>query len=273
MKDNLKRFYGQSAFWDRDYSKNPAEKERIDEVIKIIPPDTRSVLDVGCGNGFFVNTLVNTFSNRFDSVIALDPSEEALKYVEAEKLDGSIANLPFEDESFDLLTSLEVLEHLPQEDFKRGIFELQRVSKKYILITVPNGEDLASSWVICPKCYCRFNPNFHVRSFDKDILASLFENFKPIEVKEIGPVVKTPLCNRPLLTLYRSWKKSILPETAMCPQCGYQHKGRFKNLNNNKNCSHFSSRVSYLFKALVKLILPTRKRTRWLLALYEKADS
>lgn len=94
---------------------------------------------------------------------------------------------PFKNESFDLVTSLEVLEHLPQEDFKRGISELQRVSKKYILITVPNEGDLERSLVMCPKCYCWFNPYFHMRSFNKKSLQNLFEKFNPIKIKEIGP--------------------------------------------------------------------------------------
>lgn len=271
MGDYGKKYYEQSAFWDKNYLEIPEEKERIEETIKVIPPDTHSVLDVGCGNGCFVNTLVSIFPNRFDRVIGLDLSDEALKHVKTEKLNGNITDLLFEDESFDLVTSLEVLEHLPQEDFKRGVSELQRVSKKYVIITVPNNENLADSLVRCPKCYCWFSAWSHMRSFNKDTFQSLFENFKLIEAKEIGRVERLAF-NRMLLILYRFFRKPVPPETAICPQCGYQNNGKSKNLKNNKNSIDFRSSILSLFKRLFKIILPGKKRRRWLLALYKKAD-
>lgn len=271
MGDYRKKYYEQSAFWDKSCLEIPIEKERIEETIKAIPPDTHSVLDVGCGDGCFVNTLVSIFPNRFNRVIGLDCSDEALKHVKTEKLNGDIADLPFEDESFDLVTSLEVLEHLPQEDFKKGISELQRVSEKYILISVPNNENLTDSLVRCPKCYCWFNVEYHMRSFNKNTLHSLFGNFKLTEAKEIGPVERLAF-NSALLKLYKFFRKRLPPETAVCPQCGYQNKGKSKNLKNNKNSIESRSLILSLFKRLVKLILPREKRSRWLLALYAKLD-
>lgn len=275
MEDSKKKYFEQSALWDKDYLHIPKERERIEEVIKRIPSETNSVLDVGCGRGVFVNTLVKSFPDRFDRVVALDPSEEALQYVNVAKTKGTIACLPFEDESFDLVTSLEVLEHLPCEDYKKGISELQRVSKKNIVITIPNGQELASSLVMCPKCYCRFSPIFHMRRFDQNSLQTLFEDFKLIEAKEIGPTVEERSYNPLLLALYRSWrsvKKSPLPEIAICPQCGYQHKKEFKPLKNNPGPSRFFCLAVSLFNLLIKPISPIKKKKAWLLALYERVD-
>ena len=272
MEHFKKQYYEQPVFWNKDHSEIPAERERIEEVMKTVPPDVHSILDVGCGNGFFVNSLVNTFPDRFDRVTGLDYAEEPLKYVKTEKLKGSIAKLPFEDRSFDLVTSLEVLEHLPQEEFKTGIYELQRVSKKYIIITVPNDQDLAISLVMCPECYCWFNPYFHMRSFDKNILHTLFDNFKLIEAKEIGPEVEKRSYNPLLLALHRSYRKSVLPETAICPQCGYKHKSGVIDLKDNKNSTNRSSPILLLLKPLVHLVTLTKKMRTWLLGLYEKAD-
>jgi len=260
-----KEYYEQSDFWNRDYLKIPAEKERIKEIIDTIPSDVRSILDVGCGNGAFVNTLSNGFPNRFDKIVGLDSSKEALKHVKTEKFNGSIGNLPFRDKNFDLVTCLEVLEHLPQKDFEKGILELQRVSKKYIIITVPNEEDLEHSLVMCPKCYCWFNPYFHIRSFNKNIVHNLFASFKSIKIKEIGPMSEYRSYNRLLLTFYRTWSKSLPPETAICPQCGYQYRENSKSLRNK-------SSYSSLFKLLIKLISPIKRKKIWLLVLYEKAN-
>jgi len=296
MRDYRKEYYEQAVFWNYDYLKIPVERERIQEIINVIPSDVQSVLDAGCGNGAFGNVLIDAFPNRFNRVMGLDASKEALKYVKTEKINGTITNLPFEDKSFDLVICLEVLEHLPQADFKKGILEFQRVSKKYIIITVPNSQDLESSLVICPKCHCRFNPNFHMRSFNENSLHNLFRDFKPVEIKEIGPVKYhyVPL----LLKFYWAWRKPLPPKTAICPQCGYysastgisnsqemgktnnfvltfrgtthyQHKQELQKAEGRGNSGHILSKILLLAKYLARLFFPSKKR-RWLLALYEK---
>lgn len=268
MADRKKKHYEHPDLWSTNYLEIPRERERIEETINAIPPDTHTVLDVGCGNGCFVNTLAR-LSGRFTRVIGLDSSEEALKYVQTEKVKGSIVNLPFDDASFDLVTSLEVLEHLPETDFKSGVYELQRVSNKYIIITVPNNQDLASSLVRCPNCYCWFNPSFHVRSFHEGTLHRLFKGFNAIQIKEIGPVTRS--YNGVLSAFYCFCRRRVPPEGSVCPQCGYQHKQTCKNLVNKRSLAHFLSSILCLLNRLVKVILPARKRRVWLLGLYKKA--
>ena len=270
MSDFLKKYYEQSVFWDDNYLENPAEKERVEQIVEIIPSDVNEIFDVGCGNGCFINTLVSSFSNRFNRVIGLDSSDMALKYVKSEKIKGSITNLPFEDESFDLVTSLEVLEHLPQEDFKQGISELHRVSKKYIIITVPNNENLETSLVMCPLCYCRFNAHYHVRSFNEDDLNKLFTGFRAVRITEIGPIIKNRSYNHKLLAIYHIWRKPFPPESSICPQCGYKHTGFIKSSKNTKVSNRFLSSILPLFIPVANLFSPIKMKKRWLLALYEK---
>ncbi len=267
-----KKYYEQPVLWDSNFPKRPEEKERIFEIIKIIPSDTKSILDVGCGNGFFVNTLSNTFSNRFNRVIGLDPSKEALKYVKTEKTCGTITELPFENESFDLVTSLEVLEHLPHEDYNRGISELKRVSRKHIIITVPNNQDLKTSLVMCPQCFCWFNPDYHTRNFNQEYLEKLFIGFKPVEIKEIGPLIKYRSYNHFMLAYYFVWKKPVPPTHSICPQCGYQRKVRQNNGKTDKKTPNSSKLILYTVKPFANLFFPLKKKKRWLLVLYGKSD-
>lgn len=49
---------------------------------------------------------------------------------------GDIYNLPYKDNSFDLVLSAEVLEHLENPD--EALDELKRVSKKYVILSVPD---------------------------------------------------------------------------------------------------------------------------------------
>lgn len=268
MKDYKKEYYEQSVLWDKNYLEDPAENQRIQEIIEIVPPDVHSVLDVGCGNGVLVNTLTSAFPGRFDRVTGLDSSEEALKYVESEKFHGSITNLPFGKQSFDLVTCLEVLEHLPYADFEKGVLELQRVSKKYVIITVPDRENLEYSSVICPVCHCWFNSYFHMRSLNETMLRNLFDNFDLLKLKEVGPVTAFLPQNQIFSALYRIIKRPLHSSHYICPQCGYQNK-EGPNSNNPRGKRNISVGFSFSTRRLIKVLWPLKRRA-WFLALYKK---
>ncbi|XOB65739.1 methyltransferase domain-containing protein [Deferribacteres bacterium DY0037] len=209
-------YYEQKGLWDRDLT--PQETERLDLVKKIIPEDVVTVLDVGCGNGSLTNGL-----EGYD-ITGLDKSVEALKYYKHKKQHGSIDELPFTDNSFDLIICSDVLEHLDNSIFNHAIRELKRVSKKYILIISPNEEDLAANFVKCHACNHIFNVNLHERSLGFEDLIGLFgSDFVNLVYTYFGdkwanePEVKYKL-KRAFNKGYKSW------EHAVCPRCGTKQK-------------------------------------------------
>lgn len=257
-------YYNQKELWEKDLLNIPAEQERIHSVIRLIPPDVQTILDVGCGNGAFLNSLPDRYQ-----AVGLDFSQEALKHVQGKAVHGDIAALPFESASFDLVTCLEVLEHLPYHTYKKATVEPQRVSKKYIIISVPNDEDLDYHLVICPICRCWYNPNRHVRSFNPEKLRLLFENFMLLEVKEIGPLEPRRRYNRFLYAAYRLWRNTSPPSTAVCPQCGYQPTTHEPSATAVESCNLVPYTLN-LLKSLARTIWRQRYAHRWLLALYAR---
>lgn len=98
-----------------------------------------SILDVGCGEGFTLNRLrENKIGSSWEGIEYSDIAIELGKktYPETKITKGSIYELPYKDNSFDLVLSTEVLEHL--EDPQKGLKELIRVSKRYVMVSVPN---------------------------------------------------------------------------------------------------------------------------------------
>ena len=84
-----------------------------------------SILDVGCGTGANLEML-----SQFGESEGVDVSDDALEFCRAKGLKvhkGLAEKLPFEDESFDVVTALDVVEHL--DDDVAGLKEMHRVLK------------------------------------------------------------------------------------------------------------------------------------------------
>ncbi|MBK8020932.1 MAG: class I SAM-dependent methyltransferase [Chloroflexi bacterium] len=100
------------------------------------------VLDVGFGLGYGMNIL----AIKAGEIYGVDIDQQVLDYCEATLLgrnprvkrlalfDGY--KLDFADEEFDVLTCVDVLEHV--EDYHRFLDELLRVSRKGVFISTPN---------------------------------------------------------------------------------------------------------------------------------------
>ena len=82
------------------------------------------ILDVGCGTGANLEML-----SEFGVAEGVDVSQEALSFCQARGLEkvklGAAEALPYEDNSFDLTTGLDVVEHL--DDDLAGLKEMRRV--------------------------------------------------------------------------------------------------------------------------------------------------
>jgi 2-polyprenyl-3-methyl-5-hydroxy-6-metoxy-1,4-benzoquinol methylase len=99
----------------------------------------KRILDAGCGEGFVVSYLLQ--GNDGLTITGIDCSLEAIEMarqmVPGGLFDvGDLREMPYGDDSFDLVMCLEVLEHLP--DPHKGLRELRRVASAHCLVSVPH---------------------------------------------------------------------------------------------------------------------------------------
>jgi ubiquinone/menaquinone biosynthesis C-methylase UbiE len=95
----------------------------------------RSILDAGCGEGEILSRLQGT--QAFGVDIDLERVGLARDRISGEGLGvADIQRMPFPSESFELVLMLEVLEHVG--DPQAALAEAARVSKRYLLASVPN---------------------------------------------------------------------------------------------------------------------------------------
>lgn len=121
------------------------------------------ILDVGCGSGYTASSL-----REYGQVWGIDFSEHSLKFCKENRISnicqGDACSLPFKDESFDLITVLDLLEHLKED--KKGLDEIYRCLKSggIAIISVPAFMFLWSSFDI---------PSMHYRRYSRIELKSL----------------------------------------------------------------------------------------------------
>lgn len=148
----------------------------------------KKVLDLWCNTGYGTRILKSSGAD----VVGLDISPEAIAIarrkhgpagIEFHCTDGS--SLPFADQTFDLVTSFQVIEHLV--DCGRFLTEIIRVIRPggKVILTTPNG-----SLRLHPGTK-PWNP-FHVREFSADELQVLLRKFFP-KVEMLGLFAVKPL--------------------------------------------------------------------------------
>lgn len=98
-------------------------------------PSGPILLDVGCGR-----IGVAAFLNGAKVVgVDVEPPLESVENFTFQQ--GTITDLPFPDKSFQVVSCIDVLEHLPLEARDCAIDELVRVASRAVLVACPHGEN------------------------------------------------------------------------------------------------------------------------------------
>ena len=109
---------------------------KVESVVAPLAP--ASVLDAGCGEGETLERLGGLLTGTVTGVdLNPDSVEFAARRIPSGTFQvGDLTDLPFEDDSFDLVLCLEVLEHIP--DPAPALAELSRVCRRDIVLSVPS---------------------------------------------------------------------------------------------------------------------------------------
>ena len=146
--------------------KRTARLPRVQRVLGILKNlDPTSLLDIGSGRGVFLWPLLDSFPNLAVSAIDRDPGRVAtlltVRKGGLDRLSAEVADatrMPFANAAFDVVTFLEVLEHI--SDAPQALAEAVRVATRYVSLSVPSKPDA--------------NPE-HIHLFDEAAIRDMFE--------------------------------------------------------------------------------------------------
>ena len=159
-------------FWNLKLSsKNTDEnghmaRDRIDVVYQEVKGHKGEFLDVGFGNGELEQKLQGTSLKLQGIDISPYAAKKASGNLNGKFLLGDILHLPFPNNKFDIVVSLEVLEHIPPFRTFRALKELWRVLKVegLAIVSVPLNEGLKTM------IERGENPNAHVRVYTPTLI-------------------------------------------------------------------------------------------------------
>lgn len=182
----------QSRNYKKYNSNNPLMGIVIDNFIKnlkeTVAPlqNINNVIDIGCGEGFIINCL------DYPKITGVDISRNALKIAkeknpECDFCSGSICEISFKENSFDLVIATEVLEHLEKPDL--ALQEIRRITKSYCILSVPNEPYFRATNFFRGKNLTRFgNDPEHVQNWSSGKFVSLLRTyFDVLEVRKPFP--------------------------------------------------------------------------------------
>jgi SAM-dependent methyltransferase len=263
----------EKSYWEDERLWNPkarvnSQEDRVAFASSMIPKDVKTIVDLGCGNGLFLNSLKNRSDNNYDRLLGLERSRTALNYVETDRIQADVISVAIRDETFDLVAIMEVIEHLSVGDFAHTLVEIARISKKYVLVSVPYMEKIKGHFIECKKCKTRFHRNFHKQSFDTDTVKSLFNKlgFRNIEIRFFGK--KGELVGLSwVYSIYKQFNPPPLQIPLPCPVCG------FVNGKGAQMDEKLEKHAYIYFQGIYNLLSrfwPKQYRYVWVLALYER---
>lgn len=180
-KSYYERYWAKSlGAYDKGVAQLPPDWQQgdLDRILSFCQNEIQgSVLDAGCGDGFFTNKLAEQVGAQ--EVMGIDISDKAVelareKYPELQFRQGELNLIPLENNSYDFISMVEVIEHLVDVD---GVLEeISRVLKPGGLFLITTTDFNWLKCVLIAAFYFEryFYPtNPHVRFFTKNTLSQV----------------------------------------------------------------------------------------------------
>ena len=131
LEKNIRNFFDK-FFW-RQHPETALRYLPVVNILKKLKIEEAKILEVGSGS----LGITPYFKRKIDG---LDVDFSGPQTDLVNKIKGAADKIPFRKNSYDVVISVDVLEHLPTERREKAITEMIRVAKKLAIIVVPAGE-------------------------------------------------------------------------------------------------------------------------------------
>lgn len=180
---HLKKYYEDDVLRERFWG-TPRERMLVEQIMRAIPTGIKSLVDIGCGDGYLLNII--RASRPHLNLYGLDFSHGRLIGIatgnnQVTLAEGTAEAIPIKNNSFDCVVCSEVLEHV--SDYRAAFGELIRISRRYLIITVPNEQ--APLKIFCPRCGFEHFFDGHMHTFSQNSIKDIAMNYPQLCLRKI----------------------------------------------------------------------------------------
>lgn len=147
VRARMRRFYRDATEYEAQVAAHDERyfRKYVGTMLRFLPTEAAAVLELGAGSGAALAGFVRARSPA--RVVGLELSPAGLEAIYERgaphaAVGGDALELPFADQSFDVVTCFQVIEHLPS--VRRALDEALRVLRRpgYLVVGVPNHASL-----------------------------------------------------------------------------------------------------------------------------------
>jgi SAM-dependent methyltransferase len=140
------------------------------ELIRKYKRNIHSLLDVGCSSGIFLNKI----NSQIKRIKGIELSQKAVERARGKGLNVELKNIFDENEKFDVITLIEVIEHF--KDINLLIKKLYDLLNSYGMIYFQTGNSSSLEFWLKGKKWQYFDPPSHCSYFGKKSITILLKN-------------------------------------------------------------------------------------------------
>ena len=196
LKEQIKFFFNK-YYW-RQHPDAALRYLPVVSVIKALKLEESKILEIGSGSLGIIPYLKRPIDG-----LDIDFSGPKTKLLN--KIRGSTLDLPFKKNSYDIVLSVDVIEHLPKEKREQSVLECLRVAKKLAIIVVPIGSQSEAQDIILYEYWKKIfksKDNLFLREHTENKLPTGDEILVYIDRTLRKLNKKAKITSRPLLNLF-----------------------------------------------------------------------
>jgi 2-polyprenyl-3-methyl-5-hydroxy-6-metoxy-1,4-benzoquinol methylase len=176
----------------------------IDNIFRILDANLKTfkpykIIDIGCGDGSTTARIASYFDINMNNVYGVEYNDDLInissKLFNVDKIDLEVDDIPYENNTFDLVICNQVLEHL--KHYRKVIDDLIRITSKegYIIIGIPNLAHLLNRIYLLfgSQPLCIHLNSSHVRSFTHKSFAKMLISLHMVKLLNCKGSLMYPL--------------------------------------------------------------------------------
>lgn len=189
-----------SHYWKETYLCRERFLHYREQFVALLNLKPSSILEIGPGPGLLSSMLRCVC----EKVVTVDFADDLKPDIVSD-----IKNIPLKDASFDVVCSFQVLEHIPWDEVPEALREMARLSKNYVLFSVPDNEEMKEPILSIRFTLLSRSIGYTLKRKRYNGVSNEKEHYWEIGVNGASNIALKEIINNSGLTLIKNWLDGV----------------------------------------------------------------